>query len=86
MKKIKYLVLEESGNDYEGVTYQELYDDSKETSISFCASNLCECPEDAIIGRGLFDACDYVDALNRGIELAKMGYDKVLIEDDEEEE
>lgn len=62
-------------NDY--VRGHEIYYNEGGVSIDFDAYNLNECPEDAIIGRDLFDAYDYIRALNKGIELAKMGYDQV---------
>lgn len=51
----------------------------EENNISFGVYSLNECPEDAIIGRDLFDANDYIRALNKGIELAKKGYDEVKV-------
>lgn len=57
----------------DGVHSQEL---TGEENIRFFVYN--PEPEDAIIGRDLFDAHDYVAALNLGIELAKKGYDKVV--------
>lgn len=56
-------------------TYQEICD--KKNNIDFAVSNFNYSPEDAIIDRGLFNADDYVNVLNKGIELAKKGYDKV---------
>lgn len=50
----------------------------KENDINFGVSNLTECPEDAIIGRDLFNSDDYIRALNKGIELANKGYTKVV--------
>ena len=75
------LIVEEDDYGYE--RYQEL--SNKENNIYFCVCNLNECPEDAIIGRDLFDAGNYVDALNKGIELAKKGYDYVYMREIKEE-
>ena len=36
-----------------------------------------ECPEDAVIGRDLFDEKDFIKAVKLGMELAKQGYDDV---------
>lgn len=72
MKKI--LKLYEERNRYEGTCYQEISD---ELGCRFSVSNLGECPEDAMIGRELFDASDYLRAVRYGIELAKQGYDEV---------
>lgn len=72
MKKILKLYVEESY--YEGITYEQVNDEEK---ALFRVCNLNECPEDAIIGRDLFDAHDYLKAVRYGIELAKQGYDEV---------
>lgn len=72
MKKILNLYVEESY--YDGVAYEQVSDESKSL---FSVCNLNECPEDAIIGRDLFDANDYIEAVRYGIELAKQGYDEV---------
>ena len=72
MKKI--LKLSQEQNRYEGTFYQEVND---ELGVRFSVCNLNECPEDAIIGRELFDASDYLRAVRYGIELAKQGYDVV---------
>lgn len=51
----------------------------------FSVYNMCECPEDAIIGRDLFDAADYISAVRFGIELAKAGFDALEVEFIDEE-
>lgn len=43
----------------------------------FSVYNLADCPEDAIIGRSLFDAHDWLRAVKYGIELARQGYTDV---------
>lgn len=50
----------------------------KNNDLYFGVFNLSECPEDAIIGRDLFTADDYISALNKGIMLGQMGYNKVI--------
>lgn len=50
----------------------------KDNDINFGVCNLTDCPEDAIIGRDLFNSDDYIRALNKGIELANKGYTKVV--------
>lgn len=80
--KIKATVY--SHNDpYEGITAQEVEINNKE---EFNCYNLDECPEDAIIGRDLFDANDYLNAVEFGIKLAKQGYDGIEIEEKESNE
>ena len=80
MKTLTLKVYEEIDR-YDGyVLDQEIHHNEDGVNIDFGACNLNECPEDAIIGRNLFDAYDYIRALNKGIELAKMGYDQVISE------
>lgn len=62
----------------------EIHDE--ENGINFSAYPLTDCPEDATVERSLFNGYDYVEALNKGIELAKKGYDKVEINKVEVEE
>lgn len=45
----------------------------------FCVSNLNECPEDAIIGRDLFTADDYIEAVKFGMKLRADGYDDIEV-------
>ena len=71
-ENVKLFKLEEEPDDYGwGVCSQEVYDEGKPV---FHVYNLCDCPEDAIIGRSLFDAGDWVRAVRYGIELAQQGY------------
>jgi queuine/archaeosine tRNA-ribosyltransferase len=72
-QKIKVYGLVEDEDEYGEVFYQKLYDKEEQVTF-FTVSNLNECPEDAIIGRDLFDAADYIKAVRRGIKLAKQGY------------
>lgn len=72
------LVIYQESDDYEEITtYQEIND--KEHNIKFSVSNLNWNPEDALIDRALFSAGDYIDALNKGIELANQGYTEVVV-------
>jgi hypothetical protein len=41
---------------------------------SYYVHNLCECPEDACIGRDLFSADDFIAAIAFGMRLAQDGY------------
>ena len=70
--ELKLTVIE--GND--DCASQEIND--TENGISFSVHDLYECPEDAVIGRDLFDAYNYIKALNKGIELAGKGYTSVV--------
>ena len=79
--KIKKYVCQEEFDDYESVVEsQELLDPDDDMRLVFDVRNFTFCPEDAIVERGLFNASDYIRALNKGIELAKAGYDRVEIE------
>ena len=82
----KTLVLNysECKNYYGDIREQDLYNDTEK--IYFSVNNLDECPEDAIIGRDLFTADDYIDTLHKGIELARKGYTEIKINEIESEE
>lgn len=75
---------------YRGDEYDDNYAEwlvTPEGSTPFYVRNIEE-PSDAIVGRELFTARDYVDAVNDGIALGRMGYTSaeiVYIEKDEEE-
>ena len=62
-----------------GVTEQEVWSDIPDEKVSFSVYNLCECPEDAIIGRDLFDASDFIRAVELGFRIAKRGYDEIIV-------
>lgn len=83
-QKIKVYGLVEDEDEYGEVFYQKLYDKEEQMAF-FTVSNLNECPEDAIIGRDLFDAADYIKAVRRGIKLAKQGYTDASFQVDDAE-
>lgn len=65
-------------DDYEArIEWQTV--ESEVPGVKFRVGNLCECPEDAIIGRDLFNAYDYLDAIQLGMDLARKGYDCINI-------
>ena len=74
--ELKLIIKEEIDTYEDEVRYQEISD--KDNNIKFSVHNMDFCPEDAIISRDLFSALDYINALNKGIELAKKGYEKVI--------
>ena len=83
-EKILYLnYYQETEYDDDYINYQEI--SNNEENISYYVRNLNECPEDAIIGRDLFDVDDYVKALKLGMELAKKGYTDIKIKENEGE-
>lgn len=59
--------------------HQELWDPDTESPL-FCVSDLCECPEDAIIGRALHDTDDAVNLIIAGFNFCKNGYDAINVE------
>ena len=77
MKTLKLKLMENIDN-YDECYFQELW--SEDEKVHYSVSNLCECPEDAIISRDLFSADEYIDALKLGMELARKGYDNISIE------
>ena len=48
------------------------------TPINYWVHDLYECPEDAILGRDLFSANDYIEALELGMKLAREGYTEIV--------
>ena len=70
-ENIKLFTLIETEDEFYGTQNQEVLDDGKSV---FFVYDLTDCPEDAIIGRDLFDAYDWLKAVGYGIELASKGY------------
>lgn len=62
-----------------GLNYQEINQEVNGIRIEFFVSDF-DCLADATVNRALFDVYDYVEALNKGIQLAQMGYDQVVSE------
>ena len=82
-ENIKVYILNEEKDEYDDVYCQRLFDKDSQRKV-FTVANLCECPEDATIGRSLFDVDDFLLAVRRGIDLAKQGYTNVVIKEDGE--
>lgn len=74
--KLFNVVVNQEVDEYDGVCYQCINNDM----LAFSVHNLCECPEDAIIGRDLFDADDYIRAVKTGMRLAQEGYTDIDVE------
>lgn len=72
---LKTLIVFEQGPAIDEPEYQELWDPENKTCL-FTVSNLWECPEDAIIGRALYDA---KDLMLYGIQYASAGYDSIKL-------
>lgn len=83
MMKLKEFELKvtERENKYDGVTMQKVWSDNEDEKVSFSVYNLSECSEDAIIGRSLFDAGDFIGTVKLGFRIAKRGYDKITVTD-----
>ena len=75
-EKMKVLALVDEEDDW-GMCSQEVYDGKSQL---FRVYDLTDCPEDAIIGRDLFDAYQWLKAVRYGMELAKQGYTSVGFE------
>ena len=39
------------------------------------------CPEDAMIGRDLFSGKDFINAITLGFNIAKSGYDEIVVDE-----
>lgn len=77
--KVKFYREEEDGYD----VYHRIEDVTKapDIKLSFHASDLCECPEDATLYRNLFNGWEYIDAIKTGMKLSNLGYDSIEVED-----
>lgn len=76
-EKVKALALVDEEDDW-GMRSQEVYDNGRQL---FRVYDLTDCPEDAIIGRDLFNAHQWLRAVRYGMELAKQGYTSVGFEE-----
>ena len=65
--------------DNYGVEFQKLEWNHDDFNGNFSVHDLCECPEDAIIGRDLFDADDFIYAVRFGMDLRDKGYTDLQI-------
>lgn len=77
MKTLKLKLMENIDN-YDECYFQELW--SEDEKVHYSVSNLCECPEDAIIDRDLVSADEIVDFIELGMRLAEKGYDRISVE------
>lgn len=69
--------------DYYGHEFcHEIQNVTKDPDISvhFKAYDMCECPEDAMLNRDLFNGDDYIEAIELGMLLANLGYDSIEVE------
>ena len=78
-KKLFPMILTERHDSYGIIDLQELEWDHDDFHGNFSVHDLCECPEDAIIGRDLFDANDFIYAVRFGMDLRDKGYTDLQI-------
>lgn len=67
-------------DEYDFVSGVDLFD--KEDNMVFSVYNLDGCPEDAVIGRDLFDEHDFIKAVKLGMKLAQEGYTDCKVVDE----
>lgn len=65
---------------------QEVWSENRDEDVWFCAKDLNETPEDAVIGRDLFDARDFIDAVKLGFRIAQLGYERIEVVEEPWEE
>lgn len=73
---MKTIILEKSKDSEDCERHQLLMDGESIVSIH----PLWDCPEDAIIGRGLLSGYDIIEFIKLGIELGKKGEDIQVVE------
>ena len=66
--------------------WQRVWYDDGEFTGRFSVRNLWDCPEDAYIGRALFDGYDYIEAVKLSMRLAQAGYTHIEVEEVEPQE
>jgi hypothetical protein len=71
----KFIIEEEDGDGIDPINVQTVKDETGNIYYEVC--DLDDCPEEAVIGRSLFSANDYIAAVRFGIQLHDMGYDDV---------
>ena len=74
-------IIKISDNYSEEYRQQEAWSDNEDIEINFCAYDLSQCPEDAVIGRDLFTVDDFIEAIELGFKIAKLGYNDIIIEE-----
>lgn len=82
---MNYIIKLTDNNKDEG-RRQEVWSSNHDEDVWFCARDLNETPEDAVIGRDLFDAQDFIEAVRLGFRIAQRGYDGIEIVEEPWEE
>ena len=80
------MTLKERENYYGDPESQTLHWDSDGFKGRFHVNDLWECPEDATLGRALFTAWDFIEAVKFGMDLAAKGYTDIEVEKEEYED
>lgn len=73
----KFIITIKEGATQYGDNWEEAF--SPKNALLFSARDLSHTPEDAILGRDLFSAYDYIKAVEFGMALQKQGYDTLDI-------
>ena len=77
---MKEFVIKVSDNESLDKHAQAVWSCNDEQNVYFYVYDLYEYPEDAIIGRSLFDADDFIETLKLGFRIARKGYDRIVVE------
>ena len=77
----EYIVKFSDNNNYDR-RRQKVWSDNEDEKVKCRFRDLNDCPEDAIIGRDLFDANDFIATLKLGFAIAKRGYDCITVEEE----
>lgn len=77
----KEFVIKYSDNHSFEHRQQEAWIDDEMYECDFSVYDLCECPEDAIIGRDLFDIKKYAEAITLGFQIACDGYTRLIFKE-----
>lgn len=73
-----YVTINEEEDDYGSMIYAQDVSCEDEPQVRYFVYNLTDCPEDAIIGRDLVSAEEYLKILELGMALGRKGYDCVV--------
>lgn len=73
-----YVTINEEEDKYDPIIYAQDVSCEDEPQVRYSVYNLIDCPEDAIIGRDLVSAEEYIKILELGMALGRKGYDCVV--------
>ena len=76
---MKQFVLFIKSNQDDDHCVEKVWSDNDDEKVKFSAQDLNECPEDAIIGRSIFDGDDFIKAVELGFRIALKGYDEIVV-------